>query len=178
MKKVISVLKHEFFEILPPTIFFFVAFNFILLTTSMLIAEYEADVWSVTKATVGALIVGKVVLLSDKLPLVNMFPHKPLFYNVIWKTVLYQLAAGLFRYAEEVIGFLGKAGGFLAANRMLLDEVNWWHFLAVQLWLLVLFLGYCTVREFARVVGRAPLLEMFFKNPDRAKHAPGPDGAV
>ena len=175
MKKLLAVLKHEFFEILPPTIFFFVAFNFILLTTSMLIPEYEANIWSVTKATVGALIVGKVVLLSDKLPLVNMFPHKPLFYNVIWKTLLYQVAACLFRYAEEVIGFLGKADGFMGANRMLFDEVNWWHFLAVQLWLLVLFLGYCMVREFARVVGRGPLLDMFFRAPEPAVQDRRPD---
>ena len=35
-----------------------------------------------------ALLVAKVVLITDALPFVNRFPEKPLIYNVVWKTAL------------------------------------------------------------------------------------------
>jgi len=169
MKKLFSILIREIREIIPPTLFFFAAFNFILLTTSLMLDGYQANLWSVTKAAVGALIVGKVVLLADKLPIVNLFPHKPLIYNIFWKTLLYQAGAILFRIVEEVIGLQDKAGGFVAAIRVLLDEVVWDHFIAVQLWLFVLFLFYCTVREFTRVVGSDRLIRLFFRKPPTAE---------
>ena len=33
-------ILHEWLEMLPPTIFFFVGFNFIVLTTNLLVAQY------------------------------------------------------------------------------------------------------------------------------------------
>jgi hypothetical protein len=45
---------HELREILPPTIFFFVGFNLIVLTTKLILAEYVVAFASFMVATVGA----------------------------------------------------------------------------------------------------------------------------
>ena len=37
-----AFLLREFREILPPTIFFFIGFNLIVLTTNLILADYEA----------------------------------------------------------------------------------------------------------------------------------------
>ncbi len=55
-------LLHEVREALPPTIFFFVGFNFIVLTTNLLVAQYLVAVSNFMLATVAALVVGKAVL--------------------------------------------------------------------------------------------------------------------
>src|ERR1700739_2848243 len=52
-------LLHEVREALPPTIFFFVGFNFIVLTTNLLVAQYLVAVSNFMLATVAALVVGK-----------------------------------------------------------------------------------------------------------------------
>jgi hypothetical protein len=54
-------LLHEAREALPPTIFFFVGFNFVVLTTNLLVAEYAVAVSNFMLATVAALVVGKAV---------------------------------------------------------------------------------------------------------------------
>jgi hypothetical protein len=107
VQKLLAFIKHEFLEVLPPTIFFFVAFNIIWLTSALMLQQYGIDQWALTKATVGALIVGKVVLVADKLPFINRFPDKALIYNVGWKTAIYVAAALLFRYVEHVVQLMG-----------------------------------------------------------------------
>ena len=45
------------------------------------------------------------------------------------------------------------------------DEIVWPHFWGVQLWLLVLLLVYCAIRELVRALGRERVTQMFFKEP-------------
>src|SRR5262245_61950467 len=49
-------LLHELRRAVPPTIFFFVGFNFIVLTTNLLVADYAAAVSSFMLATLAALV--------------------------------------------------------------------------------------------------------------------------
>src|SRR5271170_5250111 len=68
-------LLHEVREALPPTIFFFVGFNFIVLTTNLLVAEYAVAVSNFMLATVAALVVGKAVLVANAMPLLRVCPE-------------------------------------------------------------------------------------------------------
>lgn len=168
MANIAEKLKHEFLKILPPTIFFFVAFNVISITKSLILRQYGIQFWGFMGAAVGALLVGKVVLLADMLPFVNRFPHKPLIYNILWKTAIYFFAALLVRYLEHLIRLMLEHGGFIAANDLLFDEIVWPHFWSVQIWLLVLFLVYTAFRELVRVIGREDVMKMFFGTPSKA----------
>ena len=60
-------LKHEFLEALPPTIFFFFAFNTIALTKALMLKAHGIQPVEFAAATLGALIVGKVVLLAENI---------------------------------------------------------------------------------------------------------------
>ena len=51
------------------------------------------------------------------------------------------------------------------ANRHLLDKVVWPHFWFIQIWLLVLFFLYGTMREHVRVLGRERVRAIFFGPP-------------
>jgi len=96
------------------------------------------------------------------MPFINLYPHKPLIYNVVWKTAIYLLIATLIHYAERLVEFWKAAGSFTAANEKMLVEIVWPHFWAVQILLLVLILFYSTMRELVRVIGRNKVLEIFF----------------
>ena len=61
-------LLHETREALPPTLFFFIGFNFIVLTTNLLVAQYLVAVSNFMLATMAALVVGKAVLVANKMP--------------------------------------------------------------------------------------------------------------
>jgi hypothetical protein len=160
--KPLNKIKQVFFEILPPTIFFFIAFSLILATKRLMLSEYGIPWTGFGEAVIGALLVAKVVLIVDKLPFVNKFPEKPLIYNTLWKSLIYFLAALFIHYLMQVIPLLVKHESLMEASRHLFDEIVWSRFWLIQMWLTVLFLIYCAMRELIRVVGRDKFIHMFF----------------
>src|SRR6266487_5452890 len=162
MSKLSTKLKEEFFALLPPTIFFFVALHIVALIHSLMMKAAGISPLSSVSIAVAALVMGKVVLLADLLPLINRFPNKPLIYNVTWKTSIYLLVSVLIHYLEHLIEFWRKTGSFITGNEKLLAEIVWPHFWAIQILLLVLILMYCTMHELVRVIGKEKVLRIFF----------------
>ena len=162
MTKLSSTLKKEFFELLPPTIFFFVALHIVTYVRVLMLKGTGLAPSSSISIAVAALILGKAVLIADMLPLINRFPNKPLIYNVAWKTVIYLLLSAVIHYLERLIDFWRQTGGFLAGNQKLLSEIIWPHFWAIQIILFVLIAVYCTMHELVRVIGREKVLRIFF----------------
>jgi hypothetical protein len=161
MSNIISRLKREILEAIPAVVFFFIVFQLLALTRALILRGYGIQVSTFLNATVGALIVGKVVLLADLLPMINRFPNKPIIYNIVWKTFIYMVAALLVRYVERLIPLIREYKNLTIANSHLLDEVVWPHFWLVQVWLVVCFLMYCTMREIVRILGREQVRCMF-----------------
>ena len=162
MTKLSSKLKEELFALLPPTIFFFIALHIVALIHSLMMKAAGISPLSSVSIAVAALVMGKVVLLADLLPLINRFPNKPLIYNVTWKTSIYLLVSVLIHYLEHLIEFWRKTGSFITGNEKLLAEIVWPHFWAIQILLLVLILMYCTMHELVGVIGREKVLRIFF----------------
>ena len=165
MNKTIEKIKEEFLAILPPTIFFFVTLSLIAIVRMLMVRGTGLPISSPLQIAIGALILGKAVLISDLLPFVNRYPDKPLAYNIAWKTVIYFLVALVLHYLERLADFWKEAGGVVAGNEKLLSEIVWPHYWAVQIVLMVLIFDYCVIRELARVIGPQKLREMFFGRP-------------
>jgi hypothetical protein len=155
-------LKEEFFKILPPTIFFFVALHIVMFIRILMLEGTGLSPYSSASIAVTALILGKAVLLADMVPMINRFPNRPLIYNVAWKTLIYWLMATLIHYVERLIDFWRQAGSFVAGNRKLLGEIVWPHFWAIQIVLFVLIAMYCMMHELVRVVGTEKVMRIFF----------------
>ena len=162
MTKLSTTLKKEFFELLPPTIFFFVALHIVAFVRVLMLKGTGISPLSSTSVAVAALILGKAVLIVDMLPMINRFPNKPLIYNVTWKTLIYWLMATLIHYVERLIDFWRHAGGFIAGNKKLFAEIIWPHFWAIQIILFLLISIYCTMHELVRVIGKEKVLRIFF----------------
>jgi hypothetical protein len=162
MHKLLEKLKEEFFEILPPTIFFFIVLHTVAFIRVLMARGSHFEPLSTVSIAVGSLILGKAVLIADMLPWINRYPDKPLAYNVAWKTAIYLLVASVIHYLERLIDFSRHAGGLVAGNEKLLAEIVWPHFWAVQILLFVLILMYCTAHELVRVIGKEKALRLFF----------------
>ena len=162
MTKLSTKLKEEFFALLPPTIFFFVALHIVALVHSLMMKAEGISALSSVSIAIAALVMGKSVLLADLLPIVNRFPDKPLIYNVTWKSSIYLLVSLLIHYLEHLIDFWRQTGGLVAGNEELWAEIVWPHFWAIQIMLLALIVMYCTMHELVRVIGREKVLRIFF----------------
>ncbi len=154
-------LRREFLELLPPTIFFFIAIGLLMLTKRLILQNYGIGFSDFAAVLIGALIVGKVVLLADCFKSVDRYPDKPLIYNVIWKTAIYLIAATVVRIGEEVVPQL-LHGTVAGTFQHLREGIVWPHFWVIHLWLGVLLFVYCALRELIRALGKERVFQMFF----------------
>jgi hypothetical protein len=148
----------EFREMLPPTIFFFVGFNLILLTTNLILNDYGAQFGSFMLATAGALVVGKAVLVANAMRSLRRYDRAPLIRPILFKTVFYWAIVFVARLLEHWIRFWlvehHPLGTFLPH---MVATFDWHRFVAIQLWILVLFLIYETATELNHLFGEGEL---------------------
>jgi len=159
-----AVIVREIHEVIPPTLFFFVGFNLILFTKRLFLQQYLIAYAGFFIATTGALIVGKVVLVANTMPVLRRFDHEPLAYPILFKAVVYTLLVGVVRLMERLIDFL-MDGGALGGGRFIahiLGTWSWPQFIATQLWVFVLFLIWVAVSELNILVGDGELFRIFF----------------
>ncbi|QIO33481.1 hypothetical protein [Bradyrhizobium sp. 1(2017)] len=153
----------ELRQALPPTIFFFVGFNLIVLTTNLLVASYAVAVSSFMLATVAALVVGKAVITANSMPFLKIFDRAPLIQPILFKTAVYWVATVITRLAERFMHFSvidGNWPGDFPTH--LISDFSWQRFTAISLWILVLFLIYTTVSEFSNLFGSPEMWRLFF----------------
>ena len=162
MSQLPTKIKEEFEELLPPTLFFFVALHLVALVRVLMLKGTGIALGTSATVTVAALILGKAVLIADMLPFINRYPDKPLAYNVAWKTTIYFLMAMFVHYLERLVEFWREAGSLIAGNQKLLAEIVWPHFWAIQIMLLILISMYCTIRELVRLIGAERVRRIFF----------------
>ncbi|HEX5093807.1 MAG TPA: hypothetical protein VFV84_14055 [Burkholderiales bacterium] len=162
MSTLTEKLEEEMRALVPPAIFFLVALHLVAFVRVLMLEGTGISARTSVSVTLAALILAKAVLVADLLPFINRYPHKPLVYNIAWKTLLYMGVAGLIHYAERLFDFARQAGGIVAGNEKLLAEMVWPHFWAVEIFLFVVILMYCTMRELVRVIGKERTQEIFF----------------
>jgi len=162
MTKTSAKLKEEFFKLLPPTIFFFVALHVIMFVRVLMLKGTGVSPFASVSIAIAALILGKSVLLADMLPAINRFPKRPLIYNVAWKSTIYLVVSVLIHYLEHLVDFWRVTGGFVAGSKKLMEEIVWPHFWAIEIILYVLIVMYCTMHELVRVIGKEKTLQIFF----------------
>ncbi len=146
-----------------PTLFFFVGFNLILWTMHLALARHGIDVEGFVTATVAALLVGKAVLLTDKLPFMARFDGAPLIQPILFKSAIYWACAFLVRGVDILFHYAidhGTLNGFVT---YLVQNFDWRRFTAIQVWLMVLFALYVTLRELGLLFGGGELYRLFFR---------------
>ena len=159
---VVAFVVKEFEEMVPPTIFFAVGFNLILLTTNLILDNYQVHFSSALLATTGALIIGKAVLVANALPFFRRFDTAPLIRPVLFKSAIYFAVVCVVRFLEKLIEFLAHGGALRDLPDYVATHFTWNQFFAIQLWILVLFLIYTFISELNALFGDGELARILF----------------
>lgn len=161
MKKIVHAIRQDFRRAIGPIIFFFVVFNLLIVTKKLILEAYSVTLTDIAAATIGAIIVGKAVLISEKLSFINLFSGKPLIFSVLWKTAVYWVFCFVFRGIEQFMPLLSKHEGFAAASKHVISQTSWPHFWALQIWLTVALIFYNSVRELDKHFGAGSVRKTF-----------------
>ena len=160
--RLLAFIIKEFREILPPTVFFAVGFNLIVLTTDLILADYLVSFASFIAATIGALIVGKSVLIGNAMPFLRRFDTAPKIQPVLFKTIVYWAVVFLVRFLEKLVEYLFAGGTLSRIPAYVATHFTWHRFAAIQIWIFVLFLIYTSVAELNARFFEGKLIKIFF----------------
>jgi hypothetical protein len=153
MRKFIAAVAREIREAIPPMIYFTAVFHAVMITKAAFLADYGLTATGSAAALVGALLVSKAILITDKRRFTNALSTGPLLYNVLWKAAIFSVFTLLFRVIEEVIPLAAKDRSLEAAAQHFFEEVPRHHFWVLQMWLYGSLVMYCLVTELGHRVG-------------------------
>jgi hypothetical protein len=166
--RLLAFLVKELEELLPPTVFFAISFNLILLTTQLILADYLIHFLSFLLATTSALVVGKSVLLADALPFFRRFDTAPMIQSALFKTIVYWSVVLLVRFLEKLVEYWLGGGTISGVSDYVANHFSWHRFAAIQIWIFVLFLIYTSVAALNARLGKGALVKIFFTSPPAA----------
>jgi len=133
-------------------------FNLIVLTTNLLVADYGVAFGNFMLATGAALVVGKAVLVANATRSIRRYDRAPLIRPILFKAAFYWAVVLVARLLEHWIRFWlvehHPLGTFLPHMVAMFD---WHRFIAIQLWIFVLFLIYETATELNHLFGEGEL---------------------
>jgi hypothetical protein len=157
-------VRHELVEYAFNVVYLTLVFAAFTQYRRFLLAEYSITYTNYWLALIGALILGKVIMIGSVFPLGRWLEHKPLIVPTIYKALLFCVFVAVFRVVEYAIkGLLhgdapAKALGEFVAHKGI-DEV-----LANSLVVLAALIPFFAVKELGRVLGRERVAALFFRN--------------
>jgi hypothetical protein len=157
-----AFLLKELRKVIAPTLFFAIGFNLIALTTQLILADYLIHFANFLIVTMSALIVGKAVLVTNALPFFHRFDTAPVIQPVLFKATLYWAVVFLVRFLEKVGHYFLGGGTWNGIAAYVENNFSWNRFIAIQIWIFILFLVYSMAAELNSLFGSGELLRTLF----------------
>lgn len=144
------------------TLYFGAWFSLMVLVKSLILAEYHVHFRGLSTAWIGALIVAKVVLLTEHVPLGSWVQRRPAFVDVLARTALYTIGVVIVLVLEKSFEGRHEAGGFGAAMRNLWASRDMDHLWANSIVVSGSLLSYNAFSLVEKRVGLRGMSDMFF----------------
>lgn len=154
-------IKNEIRSIALTTLYFVVWLGVLVALKKLILAEYHVEFQGLTKALIGAMILAKVVLVLEKVPLGAWMRNRPAWVHVILRTALYAAGTFVVIYLEKTFHARHEHGGFIPSMIHVIHDKNihqiWANTIAVTFALLV-FNALFVIR---RHLGKGGLFRIF-----------------
>lgn len=164
--RILAKLKHEAKEVGLVTLYFLLWFGFILTLKKLLLATYDIEFYAFSSAVVGALIVGKVIVVLDKTRAGTRFDsNHSLGAAALYKTTMYSLCTALVLVSEKMFHAYRESNTLSEALMVVWEHQDRHLILAKILCIGLAFMGYHLYAGIDRRLGEGTLKTMIFNQP-------------
>lgn len=142
--------------------FYFATWLGVLMSLKWLIlADYRIEFQGFSLILVGVLVLAKVVLVLEHVPLGTWVRNRPALVDVIFRTVLYALGVIVVLLLEKAFDGRHEYGGFGPSLMAVFQHVDIYHVWANAICLSGALLGYNMLSVIRRNLGGGGLMRMF-----------------
>ena len=143
------------------TLYFACWLGALVLLKYLILAEYKIAFHGVSIALVGALLLAKVVLVLEHVPLGAWARNRPAWVHVILRTALYSFGVFIVALLEKAFEGRHEHGGFSTSLVALLDHPDMHHVWLTTICLSAALLSYNMLFVVRKRLGNGALLRMF-----------------
>jgi len=147
------------------TLYFAVCFIVMMVCKRLVLAEYGVEFRGLSFALVGALIVAKVVLVLEHVPLGAWVRRRPVVVDTVLRTLLYSLGVAVVLLLEKAFESRHEHGGFGGALSALIEGRDIHHVLATTIGVSGALLGFNVLAVLHLNQGAGFLRRLFFATP-------------
>jgi hypothetical protein len=155
--------KRELREVLIISSTFFVLFVLFMLLKKAFLAQQNIQLYAFGSALIGSLILGKVVLLTDKLPLTRKMDRHPKIFRLIFRSFVYLIGYVLFVFLEHIVKGLIMADGFSHAFSHAVHYLGERELVTSLVAVFIIFLFFNTFWIIRNHFGPRELYKLFFR---------------
>ncbi len=105
-------LKHEMKAVVLVTLFFAAWLGVFMVLKVLILEDYQIRFGSFSAVLIGALILAKVVLILEHVPLGAWVRNQPVLVDVVWRTLLYASGTLVVLLLEKSLESRHEQGGF------------------------------------------------------------------
>ena len=154
-------LKNEISEVALAALYFGTWIGVLVILKELALAEYQIEFHGLSLALVGALVLAKVVLVLEHVPLSAWVRSRPALLDVILRTILYALGVFVVIVLEKALEGRHAHGGLGPSLIALFQQADVHHVWANTICLSGALLGYNALPVVRRHLGKGGLLRLF-----------------
>jgi hypothetical protein len=152
-------LKNELKSIGIASLYFLFWFCILMLIKVLLLQEYHIRFYGISTAVVAALVVAKVILVMEHIPLGSWIQKQPAYVDVILRTIL-----KAFEGRDEY-------GGFWSSLEQVFNHADFYHVWIATICVTLALLSFNLLSLFRNHLGKGGLLRMLLlPPPEKEKH--------
>jgi hypothetical protein len=155
-------LRKEIKAVALATVYFATWIGVLMVLKTLLLAEYQIQFHEWSLVLVGALILAKVVLVLEHVPLGEWIWTRPALVDVILRTVLYALGVLVVLLLEKAFEGRHEHGGFGPSLMAMFQQAEGHHVWVTTICLSGALLGYNMLSVVRRHLGEGGLVRLFF----------------
>ena len=154
-------LKNEIRQIVLVTLYFAAWLGVLVVLKMLILAEYRIEFYGLSLVFIGALILAKVVLVLEHVPLGKWIRTRPALVDVILRTVLYSLGVLIVLLIEKAFDGRNQYGGFGPSLMAVFQHADIYHVWVNAICLSGALLGYNMLFVVRRHLGEGGLIKLF-----------------
>ncbi|MFZ9310074.1 MAG: hypothetical protein ACO24O_01015 [Arenimonas sp.] len=161
-------LKHEIKAITLVTLFFASWLGTLMVLKILILKDYQIGFGSISAVLIGALVLAKVVLILEHVPLGGWLKTQPVLMDVILRTLLYAFGTFVVMLLEKAFESRHESGGFSAALMNIFNHRDMPHVWANTIVVTGALLFYNLISALKHHLGAGGLVDIFL-SPENEK---------